>query len=265
MLDDFLVRAGLAALGVSIAACPLGCFIVWRRMAYFGDAIAHAAVLGVAMALVLAVSTVAGVLFVTAAMAFMVSSLSGRTFAMDTLLGVTAHAGLAFGLVALALTNQRTLNVEAFLFGEILAVNRTDLAVIWGGALLIVALLTWRWRALLTSTLSHELAYASDIDPKRERLTLTLGLAIVVSLALKVVGVLLITSLLIIPAAAARPLVKTPEAMALTAVLIGAMSTLGGLRLSYVMDIPTAPSMVVIATLVFFATNIFAFLAGRRA
>jgi zinc transport system permease protein len=143
------------------------------------------------------------------------------------------------------------IDLMAYLFGDILAVGKTDLAVIWGGAALVLALLTWRWSALLTATLNPDLAHASGIDPKREQLVLTLALAVVVAVAIKVVGVLLIAALLIIPAAAARPFARTPEGMAVIAVITAALSVLGGLQASLMFDTPTGPSIVCIAALIF--------------
>lgn len=258
MFDDFLIRATLAGIGVALAAAPLGCFVVWRRMAYFGDATAHAAILGVALSLALSTSVFTGALAVALAMALAVSSLSGRGYAMDTLLGVLAHSALAFGLVAVSFLKGVRVDLNAYLFGDILAVSKSDLAVIWIGAALVVGMVTWRWSALLTSTLNPDLAYASGIDAKREQLVLTLGLAIVVAVAIKVVGALLIVALLIIPAASARPLSRTPEAMAMAAALIGAASALLGLRASFLWDTPAGPTIVCVAAVIFLSSNLFA-------
>ncbi len=256
MLDDFLVRATLAGVGVALAAAPLGCFVVWRRMAYFGDATAHAAILGVALSLALSVSVFAGALVVSLLMALTVSFLSGRGYAMDTLLGVLAHSALAFGLVAVSFLSGIRIDLMAYLFGDILAVSRGDLAVIWCGALLVLILMSWRWSALLTSTLNADLAHASGIDPKKEQLVLTLSLAIVVAVAIKVVGVLLIAALLIIPSAAARPLSSTPERMALAAAVIGCIATIAGLRAAWLLDTPAGPSIVCVAAIIFAITSI---------
>lgn len=256
MFDDFLIRATLAGIGVAIAAAPLGCFVVWRRMAYFGDATAHAAILGVALSLALSTSVFTGALAVALAMALTVSALAGRGYAMDTLLGVLAHSALAFGLVAVSFLNGVRVDLDAYLFGDILAVSKSDLTIIWSGAALVLALTTWRWSALLTSTLNPDLAYASGIDPKREQLVLTLGLAIVVAVAIKVIGALLIVALLIIPAASARPIARTPEVMAGLAALIGALSALMGLRISFLWDTPAGPTIVCVAAVLFLAANL---------
>lgn len=263
MLDDFMTRAILAGVGVALAAAPLGSFVVWRRMAYFGDATAHAAILGVALSLALNISIFAGAVAVALAMALLVNSLSGRGYAMDTLLGVLAHSALAFGLVAVSFLSGIRIDLMAYLFGDILSVSRPDLAVIWGGAALVTALIASRWTALLTSTLNDELAYANGINPKREQLVLTLALAITVAVAIKVVGILLIAAMLIIPAAAARPLSRTPEAMVMIAATIGALSAVVGLRAAYVLDTPAGPSIVCVAALCFLLTSLFRLTASR--
>lgn len=265
MLDDFMVRATLAGVGVAFAAAPLGCFVVWRRMAYFGDATAHAAILGVALSLAFSISVFAGALAVALIMALAVTHLAGRGYAMDTLLGVLAHSALAFGLVAVSFLSGVRIDLMAYLFGDILAVSRSDLVVIWGGAALVVALMVWRWSGLLAATLNEELAYASGLHPKREQLILTIALAITVAVAIKVVGVLLIAAMLIIPAAAARGLARTPEAMAGIAACIGAFSAVAGLRAAYVFDTPAGPSIVCVAAIIFAAMNVVGGRVRRRA
>ncbi|MCE6950728.1 metal ABC transporter permease [Cereibacter sphaeroides] len=256
MLDDFLVRAALAGIGVALAAGPLGAFVVWRRMAYFGDATSHAAILGVALALATDLPIGLGTLAVALAMAVTVAGLAGRGWAMDTTLGVFAHSALAFGLVAVSFLPAVRTDLSAWLFGDILAVSVTDLAFIWGGAAAVVALLAWRWSALLTTTINEDLASASGLDPSRERLVLTLALAVTVAVALKVVGALLISAMLIIPAAAARGMARNPEPMAILAALIGAGASLAGLGASLTFDTPAGPSIVAAAALAFAASAV---------
>jgi len=263
MLDDFLIRAMLAGVGVAIAAAPLGCFVVWRRMAYFGDATAHAAVLGVALSLAFGVSVFIGTLGVALAMALLVTSLNGRGFAMDSLLGVLSHGALAVGLVAASFLQGVRVDLMAYLFGDILAVGRMDLGIIWGGAFLVVGLMGWRWTALLMATLNEDLAYAGGYNPKREQLVLTLSLAVVVAVAIKVVGVLLISAMLIIPAMAARPLVRSPEVMVVVAAVIGVISVIGGVQVSLIFDTPTGPSIVCVAAGLFVTGTVFGRVFGR--
>ena len=263
MLDDFLIRAALAGVGVALAAAPMGCFVVWRRMAYFGDATAHAAILGVALALALNLPVVWGAAVIALAMALLVSTLSGRGFAMDTLLGVMAHSALAFGLVAVSFLDSVTIDLMSYLLGDILAVTRGDLAAIWGVALVVTGLMAWRWQALLTATLGPDLAYAAGLNPRREQLVLTIALALVVAVSIKVVGVLLIVALLLIPAAAARPFAATPEGMVARAATIGALAALAGLWVSYRADTPAGPSIVAVAAVAFMASTALAALRRR--
>ncbi|MBU3030196.1 metal ABC transporter permease [Paracoccus marinaquae] len=257
MLDDFFIRALLAGLGLAVVAGPLGSFVVWRRMAYFGDSTAHAAILGVALSLAFGMSVYVGTLAVALAVAVMVSALAARGQAMDTVLGVLAHSALAIGLVAISFVPAARADLNSYLFGDILAVGGTDLALIWGGGGLILALLVWRWQSLVTATVNEELAMAAGIDPKVERLVLSLALAVTVALAIRVVGSLLISAMLIVPAAAARGLASTPERMAAAAALIAAASVAAGLWASLQLDSPAGPSIVAAAAVFFAAGQIF--------
>ncbi|MEM6439534.1 MAG: metal ABC transporter permease [Pseudomonadota bacterium] len=253
MLDDFLTRAALASLGVSLSAAPLGCFLVWRRMAFFGDAAAHASILGVALALATDLPILAGVALAALAMGLAVSGLTARGHTGDASLGVLAHGALAFGLVAASFIPGIRLDLSAYLFGDVLAVSLTDLAAIWAGALAACALVAWRWQALLTATLSPDLAHAEGVAPQREQLILTLALALVIAVALKVVGALLIAALMVVPAAAARAFARTPEAMVVLAGLIAGASSLGGLWAAWELDAPAGPSIVAVAATLFAA------------
>ena len=251
ILSDFMLRATIAGLGVALIAAPLGCFVVWRRMAYFGEATAHAALLGIALSLALELPIFAGTLVAALLMAWVVTQLSGRELASDTLLGVTAHAGLALGLVVASFLTGVRIDLMAYLFGDILAVTLSDLYIIWFGVIIGLALIYWRWSPLLISTLNEELAYSNDINPKREKLFLTLALAVTVAVSIKVVGLLLISALLIIPAAAARNISQTPETMVITTAIIGVISAVSGLQFSYFFNSPPGPSIVCVS-LVFF-------------
>jgi zinc transport system permease protein len=257
MLDDFLIRAALAGIGLALAAGPLGCFVVWRRMAYFGDATAHAAILGVALSLAFSLSLFVGVLVAALAMSLGVLVLAGRIYTMDTLLGVAAHGALALGLVAVSFLPGVRVDLMAYLFGDILAVSQLDIAVIWIGAVVVLILLRLRWQALLLVTLSTDLAAARGYDARREQLILTLALAVLVAVAIKIVGALLITAMLIIPAAAARSMSRTPESMAVIAAIVGLCSIISGLSASFYWNTPTGPTMIVAAIILFVLASLW--------
>lgn len=256
MLDDFLIRAVLAGMGLAFAAGVLGCFVVWRRMAYFGDSTAHAAILGVAISLAFDMSIYAGTIATALAVAMLVSVLTSRGHAMDTVLGVIAHSALAFGLVAISFVPSARVDLASYLFGDILAVGRSDLLWIWAGSLMILVLLCWRWQNLVTASVNEELAMAAGIDPRVERLVLSVALALLVAIAIRIVGSLLISAMLIIPAATARRFATTPERMAAVSSLIAVLAVLAGLGASLHFDTPAGPSIVASAAVFFVLTQV---------
>ena len=252
MLDDFFTRAVVAGLGIAIVAGPLGCFIVWRRMAYFGDTMAHSALLGVALSFLLGINLTAGVFAVAVTVAGALLLLQRRqALSSDALLGILSHSALAIGLVLLSFMSWVRLDLNAFLFGDILAVTRADIAVVWIGGAAVIAAVAMLWRALLVATVSVEIAEAEGFRPERSRVAFMLLMAAVIAIAMKVVGILLITSLLIIPAATARRLAMTPEQMAVLAALLGAGAVTGGLYGSLTFDTPSGPTIVVAALCLF--------------
>lgn len=255
MLDDFFTRALVGGIGVALVAGPLGCFIVWRRMAYFGDTMAHSALLGVALALLLEINITAGVFAITAAVAFALLLLQRQqALPTDALLGILSHSTLALGLVMVAFMAWVRIDLLSYLFGDLLAISRLDIALIYGGGIVVLAVLAVIWRPLLASTVSEELAAAEALHPERARFVFMLLMAGVIAIAMKIVGILLITSLLVIPAATARRFAAGPEQMAFLAAGIGALSVACGLFGSLEFDTPSGPSVVVAALGLFLAS-----------
>lgn len=252
MFDDFFLRAVVAGVGLALTTGPLGCFIIWRRMAYFGDTISHSALLGVALSLLFQLNLTLSVFAVAALVSILLLFLQRRqALSADALLGILSHATLAIGLVIVAFMSWVRIDLIAFLFGDILAVSQSDIAVIWGGGILVLAVIAWLWRPLLASTVNPELAEAEGLRPERARLLFMLLMAVVIAIAMKIVGILLITALLIIPAATARRFAATPETMAIFASLLGAIAVVGGLFGSLRYDTPSGPSIVVAALVLF--------------
>jgi len=252
MVDEFLIRAALAGVAVALVAGPLGAFVVWRRMAYFGGALSHMALLGVALGFLLGIQPIFGVAFVVVSAALILSGVHGvRGLSLDTMLGIVAHAALALGLIVAASMDSVRLDLMGYLFGDILAVGWDELIWVWCGAAIVLALLVKLWRPLLNITVHADLAAVEGHNVRRVELLFMLMLALVVALAMKVVGILLVTSMLIIPAASARALARTPEAMGGIAALVGVMSVLSGLWVSYIYDVPAGPGIVAGATVLF--------------
>jgi zinc transport system permease protein len=252
MIDDFILRALAAGLGVACAAGPLGSFLVWRRMAYFGDALSHTALLGVALGLLMGISlNLSVVLICVAVAAGLVLLQHQRQFASDTLLGIMAHSTLSLGLVALSTLAAVRVDLMQYLFGDILAVSSIDLGWIYGGLVVVLVLLWILWRPLLAITVHEDLARIEGVNVSLVHLAFMLLIALVIALAMKVVGVLLVTSLMIIPAAAARNFSRTPEQMAAFAALLGAFAVGLGLWSSLIWDTPAGPSIVSAAAALF--------------
>ncbi len=250
-MADFIVRAVLAGLLLAAVAGPLGCFIVWRRMAYFGDTLAHSALLGVALGLLLDINMQLAILFACCLLAaLLVLMEKNKSLASDTLLGILAHSSLALGLVMLSFTSVQ-IDYMSYFIGDLLTVSIRELWWIAGGAILALGTLLLFWNRLLSITLHQELAQVEGLDVTRLRLLLMLVMAVVVAVSMKIVGVLLITSLMIIPPATARHFAKSPEQMALGASLAGALAVCGGIGASWIWDTPTGPSIVVMAALLF--------------
>jgi len=251
-MPDFLLYALLAGLGVALVAGPLGALVVWRRMAYFGDTLAHSALLGVTFGMLLEINLNLAVALGCLLLALVLVALQhNRLLATDTLLGILSHSTLALGLVTVSLFTDSRIDLLGYLFGDILAASPTDVTTIWVVALLVSALLMMLWRPLLAITVHEDLARVEGVPVTTVRTLLMLLMALVIAIAMKVVGVLLITALLIIPAAASRRLTQSPEAMALGASLIATLAVLGGLGASFMWDSPAGPSIVLCATGVF--------------
>ncbi|MBB3102978.1 zinc ABC transporter permease subunit ZnuB [Azomonas macrocytogenes] len=251
-MPDFLLNALLAGLALAVVAGPLGSFVVWRRMAYFGDTLSHSALLGVALGLLLGVSPTLAVTVGCVLLAVLLVALQQqRLLASDTLLGILAHSTLSLGLVTLSFMRDVRVDLMGYLFGDLLAVSSEDLAWIIGGSALVLTLLVVLWRPLLAITVHEELARVEGLPVATIRLALMLLIAVVIAVAMKIVGVLLITSLLIIPAAAARRHARSPEQMAIGASLLGMLAVCAGLSLSWYQDTPAGPSIVVGAAVFF--------------
>lgn len=257
MLDDFFVRALVAGIGIALIAGPLGCFIVWRRLSYFGDTLSHAALLGVALGLLLEVNITLAVFVVSALISILMVVLQKRTeLSSDALLGLLSHSALALGLLALSFLTWMQVDLMGLLIGDVLSVSKSDIGIIYLGGAVILLVLLAIWRQLFAATVNYELAKAEGQNPDRANIIFMLLMAMVIAIALKIIGVLLITAMLIIPAAVARRLSSGPEQMAVLASLIGVLSVVAGLYGSLEYDMPSGPAIVV-ASLGFFVLSLF--------
>lgn len=258
-MDEFIVRALLAGLLVVLVSGPLGCVVVWRRMAYFGDALAHAALLGTAIALMLEVKPLFGVIGIGVVISYLLLRLQlNKDLSSDAILGILSHGALATGLVMMAMMQAQGQRIDlmAYLFGDILSVSWQYLA--WLAAVCgLVLLLVYRmWESILSIAVDEELARSEGIAVDRVRLLFMLMMAVLVAVAMKIVGIILITALLIVPAASARRFARSPESMALLAMVFGLLSVSLGVLGSMQWDTPAGPSIVLAAVLLFFVSRL---------
>ena len=257
LTTDFFVYALIAGLSLAAVAGPLGAFVVWRRMAYFGDTLAHSALLGIAIGLISGANPQLSIIISCLLFAFLLTILEkNRAISTDTLLGILAHSSLALGIVVLALTDSVRVDLEAYLFGALLTITPQDLLWVVGICSAVVGILLRFWQEFVAITVHEDIAEIEGSNVARYKLLLVLLMALTIAVSMKIVGVLLITSLLIIPAASARLIAQTPEQMALRASAVGACSVLAGLFVAFAIDVPVGPSIVVSATSLFLALNL---------
>lgn len=264
-MTDFILRALLAGLCIAIVAGPLGAFVVWRRMSYFGDTLAHSSLLGIAIGILLDINLQLAVIASSVLFAVILILLQrNKTLSTDTLLGILAHSTLAFGMLILSLSSAVQINLVGYLFGDLLTISTVDLWWIAGCAAVVATLLAVYWNGLLAVTVHEELARVEGVPVDRLHAMMVLMVALLIAVSMKIIGVLLITSLLIIPPAAARRLAETPEQMALGASVVGGLAVCGGLLMSYYLDTPAGPSIVVAACAFFLLSYLAPALLGRR-
>ena len=252
MFDDFLFRALIAGIGIALVTGPLGCFVVWRRLSFFGDTLAHSALLGVILSVSFDINISLSIFTVSSLVALLLLRLQKTTYlANDALLGLLSHSSLAIGLVVLGFLSFIRFDIMGVLFGDILSVNINDLLAIWLGVALILLVLWFIWKPLFASTVNYELAEAEGMKPERMNAIFTILLAALIAIAIKMVGLLLITGMLIIPTAMARNLSNNPKQMVILSILGGLLSVLIGLYASFEINTSSGPTIVTVALLLF--------------
>ena len=262
--DPFIIRGIVAGIAVALISGLVGCFVVWRRLSYYGESIAHSSLLGAGIGILIGIGINFGVVFICLLFGILFLWLQqSKALSSDTLLGVLAHFALAVGIIVISF-NKIKIDLHAFLFGDILTVSITDIWGMYIGVLIAITLILSNWSSLLLVTLDEDLAKSEGINPLYINILLTTIMTIVVALSLQIIGLLLITAMLIIPAATARRLVNSPEGMVIVATLIGIFSVVFGIYLSVEMDLPSGPSIVVVSSILFFVSHMFGLIAKNE-
>ena len=245
MFDDFFIRALIAGLGVALVTGPLGCFVIWRRLSFFGDTLSHSALLGVTLAVSFDINIAFSVFIISSAVALILLKLQKTTnLPGDALLGLLAHSSLAVGLVAIGFLSFIRFDIMGLLFGDILSVTKNDLIIIWVGGAIILFVLKLIWKPLFASTVNYELADAEGMRPERVNAIFTILMAAIIAISIKMIGLLLITGMLIIPAAMARNISNNPKQMVLFSIIGGLLSVVIGLFGSLEINSPSGPSII---------------------
>ena len=252
MFDDFFIRALVAGVGIAIVVGPLGCFVIWRRLSYFGDTLSHSALLGVTLAYSFSLNISLSVFIISAVVALLLINLQKRTkLAGDSLLGLLAHSTLAIGLVLIGFLSYIRFDLMGLLFGDILAVTIEDIALVWVGGFVILGILYFIWKSLFSATVNYDLSAAEGMKPEVSNFIFTLLLAGVIALSIKMIGALLITGLLLIPAATARNISNSPNQMVFLATLVGIISVIASLFTSLELNTSSGPTIIVVALMLF--------------
>jgi len=246
-MDDFLIRATLGAALLAAAAGPLGCFILWRRMAYLGESIAHMGLLGAGIGILIGANAVVGIAALAIAAALVMAQSENRIIPADIHVGIVGHIGLALGFILLASMETVRADLMGYLFGDVLALSERDILMIAGAGIGVLTATAFLWRPLLRLAVSGDIAAAEGYGRKGPQTVFLVLVALLVAFGLKVVGALLIVALIIIPPAAARPFAKSPRQMAILAAGVGAVSAPLGLSAAYVTDAPAGPCIVLAA------------------
>lgn len=255
---EFIAIPLVAGILIAATVGPLGSFVVWRKMAYFGDTLAHGSLLGLTLGFMLQVSLNMALILTCVVMAILLVSLQRKSnVSTDTLLGIIAHTSLSLGLVTISFVDDLRVDLMAYLFGDLLSVSGTDVGWIAVGCALVLAAIYRLWNPLLAITVDEEMARVDGYNVDRLKLILMLLVGVVIAVAMKFVGALIITSLMIIPAATARRFSRSPEQMAMFASGIGVLAVLGGIALSWFKDTPAGPSVVVAAAVLFFLSQFY--------
>ena len=258
MFDDFFVRALIAGIGIAIIAGPIGCFVVWRRLAYYGDTLAHSGLLGVTLGFILGINMSLSVFIISTTIAFLLLLLQKNTkLTGDALLGLLAHSSLAIGLVIIAIASSIRIDLMGLLFGDILSVSNNDIILIWGGGILILIVLFFIWKSLFAATVNYDLAKAEGMNPDTSNYIFTILIAGVIAISIKMIGVLLITGLLLIPPAMSRNFSLSPKEMVVFSIIGGVISVIFGLFGSLEFNTPSGPSIIVVSLILFFLSLFF--------
>jgi zinc transport system permease protein len=262
---DFMRIALIMAVLIGLTAPVVGTFIVQRRLALLGDGIGHVALTGVGLGLLTSTSPVLGAVFVSALGAVAIEVLRARSrTGGDVALALLFYGGLSSGVILTNLASGGSSGLQAYLFGSISSVSAGDLYVVAGLAISVLAIVAVFGRQLFLLCQDEEVARASGLPVRFLSLLIAVTAAVTVVIAMRAIGLLLVSALMVVPVAAAQQLTRGFKTTMLVATVIGVLSAVSGLMGSFELDVPPGPSIVLLAMAVFVAAVLGGILARRR-
>lgn len=262
---EFLLYPAIAGITIALLAGPLGVFMIWRRIAFVGDTIAHSSLLGVSLALWWNWNPFAGVFLVAILIALLASQDDqGKVLGSDTILGLISHATLAGGIIVSTSLVPFRVDLLGYLYGDILSISPNELTLMVVVGVLLLSLLIYLWRQFLAVSLHRQLAAVAGINVKVINIMYLLSVAVAIGIGMRLVGILLITALLIVPAASGRFFSYSPEDMAIRASILGVVAVVAGLIASLLLDWPSGPTIVFVSILIWFICYILHSITQRR-
>jgi zinc transport system permease protein len=251
---ELICTSLIASIGISISSAPIGAILLWQRMAFLGDTLAHASLLGVAISLLFSMPLMLGVFFVVFLLVYLFGK-NNKLLSNDALLAIIVYGCLSIAIVIISKIPGR-FNLDSYLLGDILAINHFDIIAIYIMGSIVILWLYLRFDKLILTSINKDLASSSGVNTKFILLEFRMIIACLIAISMKIVGILLISALLIIPAAAARNYSKTPERMILLAVIFSVISSILGVMLAFYFDLPVGPSIIIMSLLFFIISNI---------
>ncbi len=251
---DFMQRAFVAALLVGVLCSTMGTYVILRKLAFIGDGIAHASFAGIVIAYLRGIDYYFGAAVVAVITALGIGFVHRRgKISLDTTIGVLFTGAFALGIFLMSRQRNYAIDLESFLFGDILSVGRRDLLMIVALGLVVALLTVVLYRGLLYTSFDPIVAQASGIDAGALEYGLLVMLAFTIIISLQAVGIVLVAALLVTPAAAAYQLTTRFARMMALSAFFGALCAVGGLYLSYYLRSSSGATIVLVATVLFFA------------
>ena len=247
--QDFFINSLIAIIIISLVTGALGSFMIWQKLSYLGDSLSHSSLLGVALALIFKISPSISIMLIAITFAILLSLNFHKLYSVDTILNIVTNVVLSLSLILMSFLPSGNNSIISSLFGDILTLDQGNIILIFLTSLVVALILIFRWRYWLMISINQDLAVVEKININLVRLEFLVTLAIFIAISAQLIGILLIAAFLLIPAASARLISKTPVQMVMFATVFSVVSGISGLMLSAGFDLLTGPAIILTAAL----------------